>query len=285
MPVCACGRCGYVQQGLKSSERFYELFYSTIYSIQQERSNKNKELEMVKDNKKTEDGVDNIKVRAQNLHDYLTKYFPEMRNKKSKSLLDIGCGNGGFMHIFQRHGWNVFGNDPDPTACRAAKEYLQLDIDCIPAENMILEQKVDLIIIIGSLEHCFDPKKVLEKCHEYLNTGGLIVVDGRYFPIGRTTSYLNFNHQRFLRSKQLQILLISMGFDPIISTTYPGCGKNVVDGEGWCIARKGIRNDDLDIEEAAHELDLYESPNDLIKLLNKHDEDNGYSIEFSLEVM
>ena len=188
---------------------------------------------MVKDNKKTEEGVNNIKFRAQNLHNYLIKYFPEMRDGKSKSMLDVGCGNGGFMHYFKNHGWNVFGNDPDPTACSAAKEYLNLDVDCIPAERMNPSQKVDLIIIIGSLEHCMDPKKVLKKCHECLKSGGLIIIEGRYFPIGRTTSYLNFNHHRFLRSKQLQLLLISMGFDPIISTTYPVCGRNVGrDGEG-----------------------------------------------------
>ena len=114
MPVCACEKCGYVQQGIESSEEFYELFYSSVYAIQQERSNKNAELEMVKNNKKTEDGVNNIKTRAENLHKYLIKYFPEMRNPENKSMLDIGCGNGGFMHVFKNRGWEVHGNDPDP---------------------------------------------------------------------------------------------------------------------------------------------------------------------------
>ena len=42
MPVCSCEECGYVQQGLESTSEFYDLFYKSIYAIQQERSAKNK---------------------------------------------------------------------------------------------------------------------------------------------------------------------------------------------------------------------------------------------------
>ena len=102
-----------------------------------------------------------------------------------------------FMKVFQDNGWSVHGNDPDPTACAAADEYLNLKVDCIPAESMDPIEECDLITIIGSLEHCKDPKKVLQKCYSSLKNTGLIIIEGRYFPIGRSTAYLNFNHHRF----------------------------------------------------------------------------------------
>lgn len=281
MPVCGCEKCGYVQQGLESTSEFYDLFYKSVYAIQQERSSKNKELEMVKNNQKTIDGVKNIQLRAQNLLDYLYRNFPYINDYQHKRLLDVGCGNGGFMKVFQENGWFVDGNDPDPTACSAAKRYLNLDVENIPAESMSPTEEYDLIIIIGSLEHCKDPKEVLQKCYSCLKDTGLIIVEGRYFPIGRSTSYLNFNHHRFLRSKQLQLLLLSQSFEPIVSTTFPVCGKNVGrEGEGWCIARKSRSNKIFDPIMASRDFDLYESPQDLKKILDEHDKKLNFDIHF-----
>ena len=76
-------------------------------------------------------------------------------------MLDVGCGVGGFLDYFRELGWEVEGNDPDPTACAAGKEFLNLDIKCIEGEQMQLDRKYDLIVIIGSLEHCRDQKKYL----------------------------------------------------------------------------------------------------------------------------
>ena len=273
MPINACNRCGYVQQAWKSSDNFYKLFYNKIYVEQQRRSEKNKEVKLIDGNKKVLDGVENAKIRAKNLFKYLTTHFPIYENsQRTYRLLDVGCGVGGFLEYFRELGWEVEGNDPDPTACAAAKEFLNLDIKCIEGEQMQLDKKYDLIVIIGSLEHCRDPKKILSLCHKALADDGVIIIEGRYFPISKSTAYLNFNHHRFLRSKQLQLMLLKNGFIPRISTTYPVCGIDVGrQGEGWCFATKNETINSLDIVEMAKQLDLYEEPQKLKDMLDEHD--------------
>lgn len=273
MPINACNKCGYVQQALKSSEDFYKLFYNKIYVEQQRRSEKNKEVKFIDGNKKIFEGVQNTRVRAKNLYNYLKTYFPKFGNNNQRyRLLDVGCGVGGFLDYFRELGWEVEGNDPDPTACEAAKEYLDLHVECIEGEQMKINNEYDLIIIIGSLEHCRDPKKILNLCHKSLASDGVIVIEGRYFPISYSTAYLNFNHHRFLRSKQLQLLLWSNGFIPRISTTFPVCGVNVGRlGEGWCFATKSEVINNWDVIQIAKQLDLYEHPNELKAMLDEHD--------------
>ena len=55
-----------------------------------------------------------------NLFKYLCNYYPQFKqtNKKYR-LLDVGCGVGGFLDYFKQLGWDVQGNDPDPTACQS----------------------------------------------------------------------------------------------------------------------------------------------------------------------
>ena len=43
-------------------------------------------------------------------------------------------------------------------------------------------EECDLITIIGSLEHCKDPKKVPTKMLFKPQNTGLIIIEGRYFP-------------------------------------------------------------------------------------------------------
>ena len=153
MPINACNKCGYVQQALRSEEEFYSLFYNKIYVEQQRRSEKNKEVKLIEGEKKIMDGVKNAKIRAGNLFEYLCNYYPKFKEKdKNYRLLDVGCGVGGFLDYFKQLGWDVQGNDPDPTACKATKEFLNLDVECIE-EKMKLEGAFDVIVIIGSLEH------------------------------------------------------------------------------------------------------------------------------------
>ena len=274
MPINACNKCGYVQQALRSEEEFYHLFYNKIYVEQQRRSEKNKEVKLIEGEKKILDGVENAKVRARNLYNYLCTYYPKFKLKdKSYRLLDVGCGVGGFLDFFRQLGWEVEGNDPDPTACKAAKEFLNLDIDCIEGEKMKPKGTFDIIVIIGSLEHCQDPKRILKLCHEALDKDGVIIIEGRYFPISHSTAYLNFNHHRFLRSKQLQLMLWSCGYIPTISTTYPVCGEDVGrKGEGWCFAMKSSTYPDLGVIELGRQLELYEEPMKLKISLDKHDQ-------------
>ena len=56
------------------------------------------------------------------------------------------------------------GNDPDFHYVEYGKK-LNLPVEYMQAEKMkIKDNSVDLIIIAGSLEHCYDPNKVMSLC-------------------------------------------------------------------------------------------------------------------------
>lgn len=272
MPIAACNKCGYVQQMLRFDESFYDIFYAKLYRYQQARSAKNLSIPIVNDSgQKLDFALENAKTRAANLYSYIERVFPNFF-QENMSLLDVGCGSGGFLDFFRSRGFDVYGNDPDESSIDKART-LNLKVDCMSAEDMNLDQKFDLIIIIGSLEHCKNPHQTLANCRNCLNEQGLIVVEGRYFPISKSTSYLNVNHHRFLRSRQLQLLLTLNGFWPLISTMYPVCGVGVGrDGSGWCFAKKSEYLPVESPQELVHLLNLYESPLELKKLLDDHDE-------------
>ena len=46
----------------------------------------------------------------------------------------------------------------------------------------------------------------------------------------------------------------------------------LVEGEGWCFAKKNMIGIDLEVIELAKQLELYENPIDLKTLLDNHDE-------------
>ena len=94
--------------------------------------------------------------RGRKLYQFVKKYF-----RKKGNILDVGSSVGLMLRPFKKNNWNINGNDPDtPFVEYGAK--LNLPIDLCQAEDMNYNKKLDLIIIMGSLEHCYDPNMVLK---------------------------------------------------------------------------------------------------------------------------
>ena len=143
--------------------------------------------------------------------------------------MDVGCGCGAFLE-FLKEGFETFGNDPEPLSVELAMS--KDAIDCIPGEEMSYEnEKFGLIIIMGSLEHVHDPNIILEKCWDYLVEDGLLVLQGRYYPVSESFRWLNANHHRFLTHETIQAIAIKHGFNVLESTDYSVCGKGTEERE------------------------------------------------------
>ena len=93
-------------------------------------------------------------------------------------LLDIGCGDGHFVHHMARHGWDATGLDFSPSAIARARRIpnggrFRLgtldDFDFPPG-------RLDLITLWQVLEHIGEPRPLLARCHELLKRGGVLVV-------------------------------------------------------------------------------------------------------------
>jgi SAM-dependent methyltransferase len=92
-------------------------------------------------------------------------------------LLDIGCGDGGFLSKMKHLGWDVVGVEPDPSAARVARERYGLTVlNCRSEDVEFDENSFDVITLNHVIEHLVDPLKVLRRCRRFLRRGGRFVL-------------------------------------------------------------------------------------------------------------
>ena len=103
------------------------------------------------------------------------RYLP--KPQKGQTLLDIGCGNGGFLESAKHAGWDVLGLEPDPKAAEAARQR-GLDVRVGTIEVLANESACfDVITLSHVIEHVHTPQDVLTAVHRLLKPGGLVYVD------------------------------------------------------------------------------------------------------------
>ncbi len=95
------------------------------------------------------------------------------KDKKIK-VLDVGCGAGNFLDIFNENGYQCFGVEFGEEAARevAGKYKVWKGI----FSNLDIDEKFDLIIFRGVIQYIPYPKDYLEKAFSVLNEGGYIYI-------------------------------------------------------------------------------------------------------------
>jgi len=89
-------------------------------------------------------------------------------------LMDVGCGNGGFLSLAGRMGIQASGIDPDPKAAALAQRK-GLDVrlggfDLLAAEH----ERYDIVTMNQVVEHVFDQRELLSSCFGALKKDGLL---------------------------------------------------------------------------------------------------------------
>jgi len=97
--------------------------------------------------------------------------------KPGQRVLDVGCGNGGFLLKAREVGWQVMGVDPDPEAVATARQKgLEVrlgSIEVFDGESELF----DAITLSHVIEHVHDPKFVLADAYRLLKSGGTLYLD------------------------------------------------------------------------------------------------------------
>lgn len=106
---------------------------------------------------------------------FLEKFIPEL---KSEKILDIGSGMGGFLVAMKLKGYDISGIEPNSdyveiAKLRAARYGISADIYGNSGEKMPFpNDSIDLIHCNDVLEHCENPRRLLEESFRILKKGG-----------------------------------------------------------------------------------------------------------------
>jgi 2-polyprenyl-3-methyl-5-hydroxy-6-metoxy-1,4-benzoquinol methylase len=107
---------------------------------------------------------------------FLLKYYPNL-NKKNFKIIDIGCSTGYLLNLFKESGFNnVKGIEPSLSCKTIAKKMHGIDISSCPLSEFTTNDKFDLIIMTGVLEHIRNLNEMLVRITSLLNERGLVMV-------------------------------------------------------------------------------------------------------------
>jgi SAM-dependent methyltransferase len=191
LPVQVCEGCGFLMQNPRFEREFYRQFYRSYYRLVIKQSTL-----------PSKDFIDDQIQRGRNLLSSCREHLGDPGR-----MLDVGCSAGGMLLPFREEGWDVYGMDPDTDYVKYGQEELGLSIDYMDGEDMDLNgREFDFIIIMGSLEHVRDPNTILEHCRRACSPASILLMEGRFRPLGHSRDYFNHNHHRYLRKRSLEKL-------------------------------------------------------------------------------
>ena len=202
-PFDQCLKCGLIQQRIKFSREFHNYFYGNLYSKLLNRTN-SKKVGLFK----------NSYVRGNFLY---SKFKNSLKERKFK-IFRCWLWCGGKLIAFQKHGWDVYGVDPDKILINfIKKKYKFKNIFSNSFEDIKFKKNYfDLIVVSGSLEHVHDLGKVMQKINLYAKESCLLFLDSKGYPYDIKERFFNINHHRLLGPTTIQLLANKFGFKKIL---------------------------------------------------------------------
>jgi SAM-dependent methyltransferase len=104
----------------------------------------------------------------------LDRQFRELDPIKPGRVLDIGFGDGGFLHYAKALGWQAVGTDFDPKVVEQARAR---GLDVHQGTLGDVPGTFDAITLCHVIEHLNDPVATLKECFARLNPGGFIWIE------------------------------------------------------------------------------------------------------------
>jgi 2-polyprenyl-3-methyl-5-hydroxy-6-metoxy-1,4-benzoquinol methylase len=99
-----------------------------------------------------------------------------LRGVKPGRLLDVGCGDGGRLALWQSMGWQVEGQEVDAAAAERARDHHRLRVHLGVLPDLALPGSVfDVVTMNHVIEHVPDPLALVQECHRLLKPGGKLI--------------------------------------------------------------------------------------------------------------
>jgi len=134
-------------------------------------------------------------------------------------LLDVGCGSGARLAQLRTLGWQVQGQDVDPSSAAAAQSRgIPIFIGELTDANFP-DNTFDAIISHHAIEHMANPENILRECLRILKPGGILTATtpnaeslGRTFFGSEWSGYDAPRHLRIFTTDSLNALAQRAGF-------------------------------------------------------------------------
>jgi SAM-dependent methyltransferase len=134
-------------------------------------------------------------------------------------ILEIGCATGLLLSQLKAAGYqNVAGLDPSPACCQAAGKLYSVPVRCGALSTPVTEAgTVDLLILVGVLEHIRDLRAALKQITRFLKAAGRVFVtvpDASRYAAGEDAPFQEFSleHINYFGPKSLVNLMAAHGF-------------------------------------------------------------------------
>ena len=133
-------------------------------------------------------------------------------SKTKGQFLDIGCGNGELLIKLDLPGWDLVGLEPGNGSDSVKTKSISIINDVI--ENLGNQKQYDAISLISSLEHVYDPQKVILIISKLLKKGGVLFIEvpDSKKPIAQIAEFYSFEHLSHFTDYTLEYLLHKNGF-------------------------------------------------------------------------
>ena len=203
LSVVCCRKCGHLYQVPRFDERFYRSYYAAAYR------------KILSGSRFPEPSlIEDQLARGEHIYESLKLHLPERG-----AMLDVGASAGGVMAAFRKRGWRTYGTDPDAGSVEYGIRRLGADLAVTCAEDMELAPDTfDLVLITGSLEHVFDPNRVLSICRRASKAGALLFLEGRGLAQARHVGACGHNHRRFLTQHSIGLFMAKHGWSVLWTT-------------------------------------------------------------------
>ncbi len=108
----------------------------------------------------------------------LNNIFSFLKDRPKGKLLEIGSYAGVFLNSAKEEGWDVVGIEPFPKPRIYSEMKFGLKVLSTPFETSGLpKDSFDVVVSTHVIEHIYDPKVFIEKAHEVLKPGGVLILE------------------------------------------------------------------------------------------------------------
>jgi len=137
-------------------------------------------------------------------------------------ILDVGCATGGLLSVFKKRGFkNLLGADPSPACAATAERLYGVEVRAATLAQMAdWDERFDLILMVGVLEHLREAKDAVNVVSRLLNHGGSIYcavpnVEGLADCVNAPYQQFSIEHVNFFSHGTLKRLMRECGMGEI----------------------------------------------------------------------